>query len=320
MILVIKLGALGDFILADPAFKAIRDHHPNEKVVLLTTPSFEGLANKLGYFDEVFALPRFRYFDIKNWLVLRRFFNAHAFDTVYDLQMVGRTARYYSFLKLFAQKPFTWVGHVKASPYCLEKSYFKKHTEERFKRLLGKVQINSIPPLDLTRLAEPIDVEELKRPYVLVIPSASHAYGGAKIWPLEFYRDIVRHLTGQGYQVVVIGGPTDDHTLLRINDRVIDMTGKTTLPQIIDLAQHASFAFGGDTGPMHMAAASKCPVFQLFSLKVLPSDQVGARAPHYYHFETDDLKTLHPDEVWDEIQLFITKLKNIKNSSKTSSS
>ncbi|HAK62204.1 MAG TPA: ADP-heptose--LPS heptosyltransferase, partial [Alphaproteobacteria bacterium] len=37
-ILVIKLGALGDFILAMGPFKAIRHHHAGAHITLLTTP------------------------------------------------------------------------------------------------------------------------------------------------------------------------------------------------------------------------------------------------------------------------------------------
>ncbi len=308
MILVIKLGALGDFILSDSAFKVIRDMHRGEKIVLLTTPAFEEFGQTLGYFDEVVSLPRFKYWDIKGWWKLIRFFNTHEFDRVYDLQMVGRTKKYYRVLKLFAKKPFEWIGHIKGAKVYLEKKYFSKHVSDRIKRLFSKLGITEIPQLNITRLGEPIHVEGLEGPYVLIIPSASNAYKGAKIWPLIFYRDIVKHLIDAGYKVVLIGGPADDHSLLRIHKDVFDLTGKTSLYQIIELAKNATFAFGGDTGPMHMAAASKCPVFQLFSLKVLPAERVGARAPHYYHFETDDLKTLHPDEVWDEVLLFLKKL------------
>ena len=37
-ILIIKLGALGDFVLALAAMKRIRLAHPEAKITLLTTP------------------------------------------------------------------------------------------------------------------------------------------------------------------------------------------------------------------------------------------------------------------------------------------
>lgn len=97
-ILVIKLGALGDFVVADSAFKAIREHHQNETLHLLTTPPFKEFAEKLGYFDHVTAYPRFSKFDyraVKNFI---KWICTQDFHRIYDLQMVDRTALYYYFL------------------------------------------------------------------------------------------------------------------------------------------------------------------------------------------------------------------------------
>ena len=43
-VLVIKLGALGDFVQALGPFAAIRRHHADARVTLLTTASYEELA------------------------------------------------------------------------------------------------------------------------------------------------------------------------------------------------------------------------------------------------------------------------------------
>ena len=52
-ILVIKHGALGDFILSLGPFKAIRNHHLNDNIVLLTTSPYKGFAEESKYFNEV---------------------------------------------------------------------------------------------------------------------------------------------------------------------------------------------------------------------------------------------------------------------------
>ena len=58
-VLVIKLSAVGDFVLAFPAFERIRAAHRDAKITLLTTPPFEGLASDVaagegGHFVAVF--------------------------------------------------------------------------------------------------------------------------------------------------------------------------------------------------------------------------------------------------------------------------
>src|SRR3569832_13355 len=45
----------------------------------------------------------------------------------------------------------------------------------------------------------------------------------------------------------------------------INLTGKTTLPEFIELMGKARFFLSVDTGPVHMAAAAGCPVVALYS-------------------------------------------------------
>ena len=54
-ILVIKLGALGDIILAMEAFQAIRKHHPADSITLLTRRQFVGLTEQMPWFDAIIA-------------------------------------------------------------------------------------------------------------------------------------------------------------------------------------------------------------------------------------------------------------------------
>ena len=310
-ILVIKLGALGDFIVADAAFSAICKRHGRDKKILLTTPAFADFAKKLGYFDEVVAFPRFSFFDLSAWRELLSWFRNLEVTHVYDLQLVNRTHYYFYAFKMVARRSFEWVGHVKCSPYCLEDHYFKKHPMERFARLLSKVNLE-LPPLDIRRLGEKITIEGLSQPYALMVPNASNAFHGAKKWPLAQYQKLAIWLTEKGYDVVVIGGKDDDHALLRANEKIFDLTGKTSLEQVIFLSQNAAFAVGNDTGPIHMAAASLCPVFVLFSKKAPPAEQVGARGPLYYHKTAEDLQNLTFEDIKAELELFILKTSKIE--------
>ena len=64
-ILVIKHGALGDFILSLGPFKAIRNHHLNDNIVLLTTSPYKGFAEESKYFNEVIIDDRFSFLNLK---------------------------------------------------------------------------------------------------------------------------------------------------------------------------------------------------------------------------------------------------------------
>ena len=67
-VLVIKLGALGDFVQALGPFAAIRRHHADARVTLLTTAPYEELAKALGFFDDIWTSGRPGTADICGWL------------------------------------------------------------------------------------------------------------------------------------------------------------------------------------------------------------------------------------------------------------
>src|ERR1035437_237431 len=100
-ILVIKLSALGDFILAMGAMEAIRQHHKGAHITLLTTRPFLDIAQRSGYFNDIIVdgLPKF--YEVHLWYFLFKKLNGGGFSRVYDLQLNERTAVYY---RLFTQK------------------------------------------------------------------------------------------------------------------------------------------------------------------------------------------------------------------------
>ena len=55
-ILVIRLGALGDFVLSTGLFKAIRRHHPEASLTLLTTAPYGDIARQSKWFDEIWII------------------------------------------------------------------------------------------------------------------------------------------------------------------------------------------------------------------------------------------------------------------------
>ena len=105
-ILVIRLGALGDFVLSFPAFAALRAHHASDLITLLTTAPFAALAREAPWFDAVQVDARPRWTDLRGVLRLRR--QLTGFDFTYDLQTSGRTSRYF----LLAGRP-PWSGIAK---------------------------------------------------------------------------------------------------------------------------------------------------------------------------------------------------------------
>src|SRR3954471_17321286 len=104
-ILVIKLSALGDFVLALAAMKKIRQAHPKAHISLLTTPPFEGLAKASPYFNAVFTDGRPENF--AQWIALRTRLRAAGDTRVYGLQTSSHSNRIFQLLR---PNPPPWSG------------------------------------------------------------------------------------------------------------------------------------------------------------------------------------------------------------------
>ena len=108
-ILVIKLGALGDALMALGPMQAIRRHHAEAEITLLTRPAYHSLAEASGLFDAIHLDPAPRLNPL-GWMMLRRWLRGAGFRRVYDLQTSDRTAAYF---RLFWPGPWPeWSGKV----------------------------------------------------------------------------------------------------------------------------------------------------------------------------------------------------------------
>lgn len=87
-------------------------------------------------------------------------------------------------------------------------------------------------------------------------------------WPAQHHGVLARHLAEHYPAVCLTGGPDvlESGQLARAEagNRVHDLVGATNLRQFAALASRSRLFVGCDTGPMHLAAATGCPVVALF--------------------------------------------------------
>ena len=57
-ILIIKLGALGDVMMAEGVMRCIRQHYPDAHITLATEPLYARFMKKAPHFDEVLPYRR----------------------------------------------------------------------------------------------------------------------------------------------------------------------------------------------------------------------------------------------------------------------
>jgi ADP-heptose:LPS heptosyltransferase len=282
-ILVIKLSALGDFVLALAAMKKIREAHPKAHITLLTTPPFETLARTCPYFNAVDTGGRPEGFP--EWVALRKRLKAMNLTRVYDLQTSAQSNRIFQLLR---PGPPAWSG-IAFGCSLPHKNPLRNqmHTLERQADQLMYAGIwpdaptgpGTAPPPDLSWIMKqapadrPVPGGVKPRPYVMFVPGGS-AHRLEKRWPVERYSELARILYSRGFDIVIIGGPQEAalaHTIQRQTPRARDLTGRTDFERVAILGAKAALAVGNDTGPLHLAAAAGAPTIVIFGKTSDPS-------------------------------------------------
>ena len=126
-ILIIKHGALGDFILALPAMAAIRARFPDAHIAIQTTLPLVPLCDACPYINEIDPYGRAK--GMKAMLGLANRVRAEKYDIIYDLQNSERTAMLHFLLGPFRPN---WNGIAGGATHRVrDKRRLQKHVIER---------------------------------------------------------------------------------------------------------------------------------------------------------------------------------------------
>lgn len=99
--------------------------------------------------------------------------------------------------------------------------------------------------------------------YGLLNPGAGW---GAKQWPPERYGQVAKQLAVDGFKTLINFGPGEDEMALAAQAAsagAAEAVGQS-LTELIALTRRAKLFIGGDTGPIHLAAALGVPVVAIF--------------------------------------------------------
>lgn len=287
-VLVIKLGALGDFFQAMGAMRVVREAHPSAKITLLTTPPFAAVAQASPYVDAVEANGRPK--RAKDQAALVKRLKAAGFGMVYDFQNNGRTERYF---KAWGPGRPLWSGaaagasHRHTNPNRAWMHNFDRLDEQlRHAGLTPKPSGDPggwvegqtpLPDLGWLRATKPSVAIGfgIAGQYALLIPGSSPEEP-EKRWPADRFAAVAEWLAGQGITPVIVGGKAEAGVageIAALEPRVRNLAGQTDLLQLAGLARGAALTIGGDTGPTHLAAAADAPGVCLFAQRWTPEMQ-----------------------------------------------
>jgi heptosyltransferase II len=101
---------------------------------------------------------------------------------------------------------------------------------------------------------------------VALCPGAE--YGPAKRWPPSYFAELARALTKAGNAVWLVGSARDAEIaedIVRLSDgECVNLCGKTTLDQAVELLASVRLAVTNDSGLMHVTAAVGTPLIAIY--------------------------------------------------------
>ncbi|MFV1871856.1 MAG: glycosyltransferase family 9 protein [Oleiphilus sp.] len=106
------------------------------------------------------------------------------------------------------------------------------------------------------------------QPCFIIAPSASNA---ERNWTVEGYAALAKYAEQKGFKSLLCGGPSSAEKNLAENivsecgPNLINLTGQTSLKQMLALLKRASLVLAPDTGPAHMAVTQGTPVIGLYA-------------------------------------------------------
>lgn len=296
-ILVIRLGALGNIVQSLGPFAAIRAHHTGDDITLLTLRPYADWMLSAPYFDHVWVDDRPEWWDPIGLFKLRQRLRAGHFDRVYDLQTSGRSNRYFSLLRP-GMRP-EWSGNA---PVCshpdTDPDRNRTHDLMRQANQLRQAGIPETPPGDLSWCTGNLTRFGLPNRIGLLIPGCSPARP-LKRWPIAHYAEIAKTLLTRGVTPIVVGASTERDLgaeLVAAVPQAIDLTGKSSLGDVCDLARRAVCAIGNDTGPTHLVATAGCRTVAIFSFDSDPA-LCSPGGPDVRVVRAPDLTALAPKTV-----------------------
>jgi heptosyltransferase I len=257
-LLVIRLSAFGDVIHTIPSVVALRDALPQVEIAWAVEPAYAELV------EIVAGVPAIRV-SLKKWSLAkirdaRR--SVRGYDDAIDFQGLIKSAliarvsgarRRFGFARdVIREKPAAWFV---TRPVSIDRSHHVVEWNLALARALAPT-IASVPAVDFSPFAD--DASGNLPAFanrIVVLPGAGRP---EKLWPAERFADLARRL---GNDVLVACGPGEESIGRAIG---AELAPPTTFRELAFLLRSARLVIGGDTGPLHLAAALGVPVAGLY--------------------------------------------------------
>lgn len=271
---------IGDLVMATPILADLRKTFKEAHITAMCKSPTSQLLEHDPHIDELFSFHKtsgFRHHSEKRDIVQK------IRDGKYDLGILLTNS--------FSSAWWFWQGGVKqrvgyrgqwrrfllTQALPLPEKLTTQHLVISYKMLLEPLQISlsdSKPTLylenkEVDEAREHLAKKGVTKDHIIVGINPGAAYGSAKCWLPERFRDVTQKLLEDPSIIIVYFGDQNTTPLIKdicqnLPERVINLAGATSLRELASFIKLCDILLTNDSGPMHIAAALKTPLVALF--------------------------------------------------------
>jgi lipopolysaccharide heptosyltransferase II len=290
-ILIVRVDLLGDVVLSTPAVRALRRAYPRAQIDMLVQAPYAGILEGDPDIHRIHVWNPHIWRDPRNWAAPSTWAQtlaalARLRMPRYDLAIsvsgdIGSIVTRLTGARRrvgYAREAYRWfmTDPVPGGRY-LERAHETRYVLRLAAAAGATPQPSderphlSVSPEATVRMRSLLDTARASKATPDGPTIALHAgarNGQAKRWPARHWATLARRLANELGALVVLTGAPNEEPLARDIERMagaplLNLCGKTSLPELKALLAQADLVISGDSGPMHIACAVGAPVIAL---------------------------------------------------------
>ncbi|MFH0918389.1 MAG: glycosyltransferase family 9 protein [Candidatus Omnitrophota bacterium] len=293
-ILVIRNDRFGEFLLNIPAIRALKERYPQAQLTLAVNSTVGELAKAVECADQVVV-----------WDQIRKGLRKYRFDLCVVLNPTKEAHQ-----SIFLAGIPVRVGYARKWGFLLtHKLKDNKHQGNRHEvdcnlELVGLLGAKTQNKSLAIKVSDNLYKYFINQKIIIIHPFTSDA---VKQWPIERFGELAQRIRSELDLKVIMVGLSQE--AIKVNDSIINMINKTSLPELAALLKRGNLFVSGDSGPMHLAAAVGTPVLALFrnDLPGKTAQRWGPWGSGNIVIEKSSLIDITVDEVFNKVKEALNK-------------
>jgi len=273
-ILVVGPSWVGDMVMAQSLFKALKHTYPESEIDVLAPAWSKPILNCMPEVNGLIEMP----LGHGKLELGQRWRLGKSLQGIYQQSIVLPNSWKSAIVPFAAgiKKRTGFVGEFRYGLLNDARKLDKKKltmTVQRFVALADVDPNKILPPklevkvADVFKAMDDLGISKKGTEKLLVLcPGAE--FGKSKCWPEDKYAEVAKSYKEKGWAVWLFGSEKDHATCERINHKTQNacqnLSGKTSLAQAVDLMSLADAVVSNDSGLMHVAAALNRPLVAVY--------------------------------------------------------